>query len=329
VTVGCTAVDSFDGRVASIADSYTEARNTSLLANIARARHEHPLAFVAITGINDGTTMGGLMGLPTFTFGPGQVAAQKQFVFGNNSLNGSLSNSFAVAPLDSKEFVEGVMAPVSLASVQVLIRQGYPREVLYYLLVDSIVVNAADRPTRIANDPLDPTFPEFERFIHQAMIYGMTIEASPKSGAARLCFDRTLSARPIRRLKPVCGSTDPDDVSGFVDPTFGRASLTITLRSTWGVFRYLGRLVEPEINQRVRVTSDEATVHGRLTDTRLFPLTDDGSCLVAVTYLGDRLCVPNTGATNGARVLDILGQLLALRSSVRNLPSLQTIRVVN
>lgn len=325
---GCAAVDSFENRADSVNRSYSAARNSEILLNIARARYEHPLSFTAISSVSAGSSLGGNMGLPTVTFGPGQVVSQKQAVFGNNSLNGNVSGSIQVNPLDSKEFTEGLLAPVGLGTVQTLIWQGFPNDLIYLLLVESIQVSAqGGAMVRIVNDPRHPSYPEFERFLAQAVGHGLSIEVPTSKTHARLCFDRTIATLPTTQLKPICGSLDADGVRGVVDPRFGAASVAVNTRSTHGVFRYLGVLSDPAWNARVRA-STAPNLATSSEDTRLLPLDKGPDCVARVQYLGDELCISAKRNPNGGRVLQILAQLLALSTSVRNLPAVQTIRVV-
>jgi hypothetical protein len=212
--------------------------NESILVNIVRASKYQPLNFVALGKVSGSQQVDLKTGLPTFTFGPNLTASQKQFAFGNNVLDNNASTSFDVAILGSKEFYKGLMTPLNLVDVNLLIRQGIPRKLLFYLVIDSIRYSPNSHPETAScamkNDPTDPeSYEDFREAIEILMAFGATTEtrdelnpkyppggksgggASSGSGsgntgepyaiaAARLCFDPAIAVRnhPERDVSP-------------------------------------------------------------------------------------------------------------------------------
>lgn len=132
LTTGC----SFYKRVSEHSIRYNhaveKAHNELLLLNILRARDRFPMHFTAISQVK-GTisttfgspaegTIGG--GSPDVTLTPGG--------------NYTSSPTFDVAVLDSESFMRGFLTPVSLEIVQYYLDQGWPVDLLFYLLVEKI-----------------------------------------------------------------------------------------------------------------------------------------------------------------------------------------------
>ena len=331
--VACTAFDHYEARFDTINRSVGSSRDEMILLNIARARYSHPLTFMSVGSLSGTQGGGGNIGLPTITFGPAQTPSQSQFVFGNNSLAATANGNFVVSPLESREFYQGLLQPIGLNSVQFFLAQGYPRQILFLLLIDAVRIKSGSGERVLYNNPTDPTYPDFADYIHQLIAAGVTVEASA-SGAPGFCVDRGASAAGDRALGPVCGSgrAPAGQLTGFRDPATGRpGSLQITVRSTYRLFRYLGRLSDPEVGRFVQLQGSQVGSIVLGEDRRLFPVTEEFGprCLTSVQYLGRFTCVPAEGAEQGAVVLQLLTQLVALNTSIRDLPAVPTIRLAN
>src|SRR5581483_9562276 len=107
------------------------------------------------------------------------------------------TTSFDVGVLSSKDFYAGLLTPLGLGDVNLLLSQGYSRELVLNLVVDSLKVtdvtdvppggDESDAPTHIFyNDPTRPLYFEtggaprgasFEGFIREAMEHGLPTEA--------------------------------------------------------------------------------------------------------------------------------------------------------
>ncbi|MGE0801754.1 MAG: hypothetical protein AB7G13_09785 [Lautropia sp.] len=326
----CATVDNADSRMEAINRNITDARNKAILLNIARASYGHPLNFVAITSIGGNRSLGGGFGLPSLILGPTLGSDPRHYVFGGNAVSGSASNNFNINPLESKEFYTGLLAPLDLETAQFFISQGFPREIVFYLFVDWLVIRGSGGTAHVANDPDSPAFSRFVDYMHRAVDYGLSLERFGPSNAARLCFDEARALKPLGSLGPVCGDGQPSKgIRNFVEGAYGAVTVELKIRSTYQIFQYLGRLSRRDASGKVALVSPELQRAGEARPG-LFPLLREDAgefCLTSVQYSREHLCVPFDGNEIGGRVLDLLSILVALSSSVRDLPTMQTIRI--
>ena len=223
---GCVAFGGVDRDAATIDKSVGTARNSSILLNIVRASRDEPLYFYSINQVQGSGLEDFKLSLPALTLGPKQIASQQNYTFGYNgldTLDSQRSGFFNVSVLDSKNFYAGMLAPLDLTEVNILIKQGFPRELVYRLIVADITFYGPHPLThqvglyRFENSPSSPTYPLFNVFLTAAMTHGITTEeyyvsgaatdapsgAAAKPGApasqttaARLCADMTLVGDP-------------------------------------------------------------------------------------------------------------------------------------
>jgi hypothetical protein len=206
---GCAFVDVVDPRYDSINRSTAKARNESILLNIVRASHSAPLNFIAFSKVSGQTIVTANAGLPTFNigsffpvfgFGGGSTnliappAPQRAFTVSNNTLGGTTNanNAFDISVLETKDFYNGLLRPVDLPELLYFIRQGYSRELLFWLFTESVRVTSPGQPTvEFLNDP-DPRLacqmtPMGERcFSHMvdiAIASGLTVETRTETAA--------------------------------------------------------------------------------------------------------------------------------------------------
>lgn len=241
---GCSFTDSVDSRYETINRSTDAARNQAILINIIRASHAEPLNFVAFSKVSGTTSTGLGVGLPSFVVGPDRLQNQKQFTFGNSTLNSTVSanSSFDIAVLDTKDFYGALLAPVDDLTLNFFQRQGYPRELLFWLFADSIRVTENGRTVEYRNEPSEMKSCEpprnlcFVNFVDAAVDAGFSVETrtveTPVTGTdgktklvtkteARPCFDTVLQDRArrerdshvrtrprlltIAEVRPICG----------------------------------------------------------------------------------------------------------------------------
>jgi hypothetical protein len=232
---GCIALGGVDRDAATIDKSVGTARNSSILLNIVRASRNEPLYFYSINQVQGSGIEDFKFSLPPITLGPRQTAAQQNYTFGSNGLNvldSQRSGYFNIAILDSKNFYAGMLAPLDLVAVNILIKQGFSRELIYRLIVDDITFYGPHPVTgqvglyRFENNPASPTYPLFNGFLKAAMSHGITTEeyyvtnirsapgkpqggpdamaggeqgASNETTEARLCADMALVDDPAAR----------------------------------------------------------------------------------------------------------------------------------
>jgi hypothetical protein len=210
VLSSCSAVDSaIDPRYDTINRSTAKARNESILLNIVRASHSVPLNFVAFSRVSGATQVGGSVALPNFQVGPSYIVPatnpfpsytpltgpQRDVVFNKDNLGASTSasNNFDISLLETKDFYQGLLRPVDLPILNYFIRQGYSRELLFWLFTESVRVTAMGKTIEFLNDPDERRSCDivrgrqecFRHMVDVAMASGLTVETrieNKKSG---------------------------------------------------------------------------------------------------------------------------------------------------
>lgn len=240
VLAACAIIDVVDPRYDSINRSTAKARNESVLLNIVRASHNVPLNFVAFSKVSGQTTVGAGAALPQFTLGG--PSPPRTFLFTKDVLTASTSanNTFDISPLETKDFYQGLLRPVDLPVVNYFIRQGYSRELLFWLFVESVRQTVRGQTIEFVNDPDDRRSCQivlgqercFRHMVDVAVASGLTVETKIDSGSggsggksggkgkgkgdgeskgggggsgrtiARLCFDPVLAQRAKKEYDP-------------------------------------------------------------------------------------------------------------------------------
>jgi uncharacterized membrane protein YgcG len=199
----CAIVDPVDPRYDTVNRSLSKARNESILLNILRASHEWPLSFTTVPQVTPGMTNVTSLGSPSFQIGPsyrpplaGGVAQPgyslgaplRDVIFGNqNNLYNqtTVSSSFSVSSLETGTFYNGLLSPVSLHDLNYFIRQGYSRELLFWLFADTVEVFIGGTVHGFQYNPPDdygcpmrePKRRCFREFVEIATITGLSVEA--------------------------------------------------------------------------------------------------------------------------------------------------------
>jgi hypothetical protein len=350
---GCVASDHFQERVSSYDRAAEKSRDEMILTNIIRASRSEPLSFVSVSGIHGSTTATGSVGLPAITIGPLQTAAEHQFIFGGGSGSGSPnavsaigSTTIDVSVQETKDFYRGLLTPVSPSTVAFFTSQGIPREILFYLFTDRLIETKAGKRRELRNDPRSPTFEEFKRYVELAMEYGLSSEVIPapagknaKNGHeeySRLCFDPLYKSSNVSFVgnNPICGSRarfgQGHNVSTFLSKKGEPVSVEIRPRSTFEIFHYLGGLIKAGDNGLVQLSNQDDASLGGAKDNILFLVTQGAgpSCFLSVAYADSSYCVPDGSAPNTTRILGLLAQLLALNTTITDLPATPSVRIV-
>jgi hypothetical protein len=125
-----------------------------VLVNIIRASRYQTISWNPASQINGSQTETLSTGLPTINIGPAQTAAQHIYSI-TNSVSSGVSGGFTTAPLATTAFQAGMLTPVDLKTVASLTTY-YPREVVFYALINAINVKFASSDrlyARLTNDP--------------------------------------------------------------------------------------------------------------------------------------------------------------------------------
>jgi hypothetical protein len=404
----CAVVDTVDPRYDTINRASAKARNESILLNIVRASRSVPLNFIAFSKVGGQWSMGAGVGAPSFLLGPMGVTSLslnalgaitggtrsipstigRNAVFSDRTLNGSTSvmNNFDITLLETKDFYNGLLSPIDLPTVNFFVRQGYSRELLFWLFAASVRETIAGRTYEYRNDP-DPKIacemvhgrPRcFKDIVELAMASGLAVQiktvkaggggGGKKGGAkgggggrfapapgiyGRLCFDTVFERRAkieypdytslltAASHRPRCdkdpwqhelareagtGDGENDTLRFEVLGTpVGRIRYDITTRSIFGIYQFLGRLLETGTDIRLA----DRTL--RQQDDRLLVVNDSGTggCFATVAFDGVFYCVPREGAETTKHIFSLLAQLIALRTQSQDLAITPTVRTLN
>ncbi|MBP0617516.1 hypothetical protein [Jiella mangrovi] len=143
MTSGCT----FGPQISQGSIAYNKALETSAnsltLLNIVRSAYQMPMYFSRFRQINgrlSSTVNSGATGNLSFS----QAAGLGNYVI-NPSLSSALGSSpdFTVEPLDTMEFYQGMLRPISPATFQYFWESGWPKPLLIHLLVAKVEVEDA------------------------------------------------------------------------------------------------------------------------------------------------------------------------------------------
>jgi hypothetical protein len=385
VVTACSAVDNaIDPRYDDINRSTAKARNESILLNIVRASHNAPLNFVAFSRVSGTTSISGNAALPNFLLGPytkppGVIGAPnpvysalpspaRDVILNKDNLGGSTiaTNNFDISPLETSGFYQGLLRPVDLPILNYFLRQGYSRELLFWLFVESVRQTGVGPQVEFLNDPDEKRSCVmvlghercFRHMVDIAIASGLTVEVKLEGAAkggkgggtrtvARLCFDPVLSARAKREYDPVIFTYLMVQQAGHrprckIDPW------AVNIATDTLVFNLIGTpfgTVKYEIVTRstfgiyqflgrilAQQREEDIIVRGPLDlteDPRILGLRRDGGdgCFADVSFQGEFYCIPRRGGENTKRILSLLAQLVALNTSTFDLNITPTVRV--
>lgn len=242
----CAVVDPVDSRYDTISRSLAKARNESIFLNLIRASHDYPLSFVVVSNVTPTMTNTSGLGLPSFLLGPGALFSAagvqglpssspgRDIIFGSSTAANttSVSSNFNVSTQETSSFYEGFLKPIDLQVLDYFIRQGYPRELLFWLFTDSFELTFHGRklgyhyapPDDYGCSKDDPKHRCFVDWVHDATLAGLTVEeqtlqkagsSSQKSGDAaggaakttttvfsRFCFNSVLAQQAQALMTP-------------------------------------------------------------------------------------------------------------------------------
>ncbi len=412
----CAIVDPVDNRYDIVGRSLAKGRNEAIFLNLVRASHDYPLSFTTIANVTPGMTNTTSLALPNFLLGPHippfapsttlpaapLPTPGRDVIFGNTTASNltTVTTNFNVSTQETSAFYQGFLRPIDLQTLDYFIRQGYSRELLFWLFTDSFSVTLPgggplgyhfSPPDDYGCSRADKKHRCFIDWVHNAAFTGLTVEektveasggAPPKGGVgstlatppgkgatyARFCFNPILAQEAAAVVSPAlvqaatrdldvqptvlynspltCGSDtwDPVSESGTAQPDIlplsaGGFSFTITPRSAYGVFEFLGTLMKLE--QRHIGPSPYAfippgreyasrppvleTVHE---DPQLITVVQalGGECFVHTWFDDGEYCVPEQ-ATTTKRIFGLLAQLIAIQTAAGDLSITPIVRV--
>jgi hypothetical protein len=204
----CAVVDPVDNRADTIGRSLAKSRNEAIFLNLIRASHDYPLSFYTVSNVTPTMTNTTSMALPSFLVGPhigsylasGAPAAVPLFtpgrdvVFGNTTAGNvtAVGSNFNLSTQETSAFYEGFLKPIDLQTLDYFIRQGYSRELLFWLFTDSFELSKGGQtlgfhyspPDNYGCPPQDPKHRCFIDWVHLAAYTGLTVEEKTAEGSS-------------------------------------------------------------------------------------------------------------------------------------------------
>jgi hypothetical protein len=422
---GCAVVDPVDNRYDTVSRSLAKARNESIFLNLVRASHDYPLSFTTIANVTPSLTNTTSFSLPSFLLGPSARLATgpalapgftpgRDVIFGNTTAGNTtaVSTNFNVSTQETSAFYQGFLKPIDLQTLAYFIRQGYSRELLFWLFTDGFTLELPNAPQAFGYhysppddygcSQIDPKHRCFIDWVHNAAYTGLTVEekteqasassSAPKGGAsgdrssggspkgtsyARFCFNPVLAQQAASSVAPAlvqeaqsnlevqrtvlfkspltCGSPDwkptenkdvaqadilPLTFSPTNSPSGPQISFTITPRSAYGVFVFLGTLMRmqrehlgptryayiPPNRSYAAEPPVLETVHD---DPQLMTVLQNlgGQCFVHTWFEDGDYCVPEEAATT-KRIFSLLAQLIAIQTAASDLSITPVVRIL-
>jgi hypothetical protein len=208
----CAVVDPVDSRFDTVTRSLARARDQAIFLNLIRASQDYPLEFATIANVTPTMTNTTSLGLPSFLEGPGAsgflvkgaVTTATTFptsspfrdvIFGNTTASNStaIGTNFNVSSQETGSFYTGFLKPIDLTILDYFIRQGYPRELLFWLFTESFEYTLPgqpplgfhyDPPADLGCDPTDKKHRCFLDWVHNAAFSGLTVEEKSQQRAS-------------------------------------------------------------------------------------------------------------------------------------------------
>ena len=200
----CAVVDPVNSRFDTVTRSLARARDEAIFLNLIRASHSYPLAFATIANVTPTMTNTTSLGLPSFLEGPGASgflvkgavttattfpasSPFRDFIFGNTTASNAtaIGTNFNVSSQETGSFYKGFLKPIDLTILDYFIRQGYSRELLFWLFTESFEYQLPGRaplgfhynpPSDLGCDPADKKHRCFIDWVHLATFSGLTVE---------------------------------------------------------------------------------------------------------------------------------------------------------
>jgi hypothetical protein len=367
---GCLTTGAIQNRGTNINEGLGAMQNRAILLNLARASRHEPLYFSSINWVQAQGAADLKLAAPVIPTGVGLTAAQKALTWdagGSTFFDNSTNTNFQMGVYSTQAFYSGMLTPLGLTEVDLLLHQGFPRELVFYLVIDKLkLTNVKTGDSVIVyNDPSNKaSYDQFVQAVKSAMVHGLTTEvpaksdsadaSPPSTGAAptpitiktppppepQLCFEKTLAtADSMTEFAKLAHEGKPPDFCGSGARSRAKSQVTVrlfdqdtkvevTTRSVYGLFRYLGQLMNSDSARPELVDYGvpfETTPSGPL--LMVDAPTGMESCFSALRYEGRDYCVPQEGSQNTRDIFNILSLLVALKQSPGDLPATTTLLV--
>jgi hypothetical protein len=179
----CVSTGSLANRGTSIDEGVGQMANRGILLNLARASQGEPLYFVSIGNVQATGSTDLRLGAPAFTEGPALTNVAKQVIASGSStfLDNTINTNFQMGVFNTQTFYEGMLQPLGLNDIDLLLHQGFSREMVFYLVIEKAKITPCPLqpgtdPCILYNDPSNPSYGLFQGAIEAAMEHGLMTE---------------------------------------------------------------------------------------------------------------------------------------------------------
>jgi hypothetical protein len=191
---GSTGAPDFSQMSAKYANILEQYQINMIFQNILRSSEDRPVSFLDMPTINGSGSITTTPYASAF-FSGGILPYNASYLPINGGLNSitpgislSVGNTFnfTQSSLDNAVFWKGYLNELPIEMVKYFEHNHIPREVLFSLVVDEIIITQPDGSvTYLINNPLRPDYPEFQKRLYKLIGYGLgayLVDTSQKIG---------------------------------------------------------------------------------------------------------------------------------------------------
>jgi hypothetical protein len=308
--VSCSSAVDFSELTSGYDKAMELTAEENILLNIVRSSKNKPLHFTAISGVSGSSYLG---------YGSASIAApfDQLLSFSRNGASFSTLNtpsfeqisSFGLSPLNTSEFLTGILNQISPKELTYYTAQGFPRELLFNLVIDSLEVSLDGITKTVVNDPSHPDYSDFVDLLNSLLELGISTETVSNSVPQGPVLTAVEAADPNR--------IQINSSSGFTirktnneKPYLYQAYAT----STYSRFCFL-----PRIAKSRGIPSSMLCSHG---DTNT--LVEDGSLKIGNASKKFKNASLKVTTRSTRRVFEYLGKLVYLQNNGSEVISLRT-----
>jgi len=208
---GCLAFGDIDNRATSFDQGVGSFQNRAILLNLARASQREPMYFVSVGATNAQGLSDFRASMPSFEEGPKLTPTLHAYTFspgGSTYWDNQTYTNTQMNVYSTHDFYQGLMSPLSLEEINLLLHQGYQRQLLFYLTIAKAKItplgpdfkpDPSRPPYYIYNDPdgEPANYAEFVGHIRLAMEAGLTTDVAAEPGTDDAgSADKVIAAAP-------------------------------------------------------------------------------------------------------------------------------------
>jgi hypothetical protein len=151
VLASCGVADQLSGHTLEYNAQAELIKDQNLLVNIVRAAYRRPLQFTDLSSITGNVSVSGTAAF-ALPFWGSRGGGQRLFE-ATPSITATNSPIYTVSVLNTKEFYNGILTPISIQSLSYYLHIGFPKLLLLTLLISEIEYGKPGAVTQINNAP--------------------------------------------------------------------------------------------------------------------------------------------------------------------------------